>query len=102
MNATARKAVIIGVPAFVAAVVTLVLTRLPPADRLTALLLISATTVLTLSSVAGYALLKIYAGQALAFGVALRGRVIALVLAVIAFAVSLGSGALLSYILRRI
>jgi hypothetical protein len=73
----------------------------PPDRRAWALLLVIATTVLTVSSVVGYFFLRLFFGHAVSFGATLRGRAIALVLAAVAFGLSFGSGALLSYLLRH-
>jgi hypothetical protein len=67
-------------------------------------LLILATTVLTCSGVAGLFFLKLFARHAAVAGVDGQPRRAGryLLLAVISFGVSFGSGALLNYLLSRV
>ena len=106
MSSTKFRVVIIAVAAALFLGITLVILQTPTHLRMKALLLIVATTVLTCSSVAGYAFLKIFLGHALSFGIAPRptwtGRLRFLFLAIVAFGISFGSGALLSYFLSRV
>jgi len=93
---------LLGIPVMLACVFALVVFQSPPERRTIILLLILATTVLTCSSVVGYWFLVMYSGTALSFGATFKGRAIALVLAALAFGISFGSGALLSYLLSRV
>ena len=73
----------------------------PPDRRAWALLLVVATTVLTIGSVAGYFFLKVFLSDAVGSAATPRRRAFALTAAIIAFGLSFGSGALLSYLLRH-
>jgi hypothetical protein len=101
MSSSSRKAVLIGIPTMLAFAFALAVTGSTVDRRMWVLLLIVATTVLTCSSVAGYFFLRLFLGHTLKFGTTLRGRGVALILAVFAFGISFGSGALLSYLLSR-
>ena len=106
MSSTKFKVVVIAVATVLFLGITFVILQAPTHLRMTTFLLIVATTVLTCSSVAGYALLKIFLGHALGFGITprptLRGRSVFLFLAIVAFGISFGSGALLGYFLSRV
>ena len=101
MSSASRRTVLVLIAMIVAAAFAFGVAASPPDRRGWALLLIAAMTVLTCSSVAGYFFLRLFLGHAASFGVSLRSRGIALVLAAVAFGISFGSGALLSYLLRH-
>jgi hypothetical protein len=101
MTAVSRKAVLVCIAGVIAAAFAFGVAASPPDRRVWALLLIIATTLLTCSSVAGYFFLRLFLGHALSVGATLRGRWVALALAAIAFAISFGSGAFLSYLLKH-
>jgi hypothetical protein len=101
MSSRSRKAVLVGIPVMLAVAFALAVAGSPPERRMWVLLLVVATTVLTCSAVAGYFFLLLFSGRTLSFGATLRGRSVTLILAVIAFGISFGSGALLSYLLSR-
>jgi len=85
-----------------ASIFTFLVLQYAPEKRMMVLLLVTATTFLTCSSLAGYWFLQMYSGAVLSFSGSLKGRAIALVLAAISFGVSFGSGALLGYLLSRV
>jgi hypothetical protein len=102
MRPIVRKTVIIVIPAMLITAFTFLALQYPSERRMMVLLIVFSTTLLTCTSVAGFFFLKLYAGAAISFGTDLKGRAIALVLAAVAFGISFGSGALLSYILSRV
>jgi hypothetical protein len=65
-------------------------------------ILILATTILTGSSVAAYGFMLLYTGKTLWLQMNRRARGIALFLAIVSFAVCVGSGAMLGYLLKRV
>jgi hypothetical protein len=101
MSSSSRKVVLIGIPVMLAGAFALAVAGSPANRRIWVLCLIAATTVLTCSSVAGYFFLKLFLGQTVKFRATLRGRGITLILAALAFGISFGSAALLSYLLSR-
>jgi len=101
MSSRSRKGVLIGIPVILTVAFALAVAGSSSDRWMWVLLLIAATTVLTCSSVAGYFLLRLFFGHAMSFGATLRGRGVALGLALIAFGISFGSGALLSFLLSR-
>ncbi len=65
-------------------------------------ILILATALLTCSSVAAYGFMLLYTGKTLFLQMSMRTRSIALFLAIISFALCVGSGAVLGYLLKRV
>jgi hypothetical protein len=102
MTPKTRKRVIVAIPTALVVLLTFVGLQDSGHERGTILLLILATILLTCSSVGGFWFLMLYGGTAVSFGISLKGRTLALILAAVAFGISFGSGALLSWLPGRV
>jgi len=101
MTHAAQRRIVIGITAGLIVLLTFVAFQYSGRERATVVLLIVATTLLTISSVAGLAFIGFFANIALGARKNLRDRGLALLLAAISFGVSYGSGALLGWLLSR-
>jgi hypothetical protein len=102
MKKLLRKMVLYGVPIMLLSIFTFLAFQYVPEKRGMVFLLVFATTLLTVSSLAGYYFIKVYVVVALNSVGNHKRFVIGLVLAAVSFGISFGSVALLKYLLSRV